>query len=87
MENEPVKQDEKWLLQNRMLKTEVMDLHDVRDNDIEGCLWEWTTEVESREDGCQETKYKLLDESKNKWRRMNRIWRITTFQVLMKLRA
>lgn len=40
MENEPVKQDEKWLLQNRMLETEVMDLHDVGDNDIEGCLWE-----------------------------------------------
>lgn len=40
------KQDEKWLLQNRMLETEVMDFNDVNDNDIEGCLWEWTTEVE-----------------------------------------
>lgn len=29
------KQDEKWLLQNRMLKTEVMDFNDVSDNDIE----------------------------------------------------
>lgn len=56
MENEPVKQDEKWLLQNRMLETEVMDLHDVGDNDIEDCLWEWTTEVEYKGDGSQETK-------------------------------
>lgn len=40
------KQDEKWLLQNRMLETEVMDFNDASDNDIEGCLWEWTTEVE-----------------------------------------
>lgn len=29
------KQDEKWLLQNRMLETEVMDFNDVSDNDIE----------------------------------------------------
>lgn len=70
-----------------MLKIEIMDDQEAGKNEIEDCLWEWTTEVESREDGCQETKYKLLDESKNKWRRMNRIWRITTFQVLMKLRA
>ena len=29
------KQDEKWLLQNRKLETEVMDFNDVSDNDIE----------------------------------------------------
>lgn len=70
-----------------MLKIEIMDDQEAGKNEIEDCLWEWTTEVEWREDRCQETKYKLLDESKNKWRRMNRSWRITTFQVLMKLQA
>lgn len=76
------RQDKKMLLQNRMLKIEIMDIQEAGKNEIEDCLWEWTTEVEWREDG-----YNLLDESKNKWRRMSRIWKITTLQALMKLQA
>ena len=83
------RQDKKMLLQNKILKIEIMDIQEAGKNEIEDCLWEWITEVEWREDGCQETEYKLLDESKNKWRRMNRIWKITTFQAKasMKLQA
>ena len=54
------KQDEKWLLQNRMLETEVMDFNDVSDNDIEGCLWEWASAVEWRRDGRQETEKQVI---------------------------
>ena len=38
-----------------MLETEIMDMKDIGNHEVEDCLWKWATAVERRRDGGQET--------------------------------
>ena len=43
-----------------MLKIEIMDDQEAGKNEIEDCLWEWTTAVEWRREGGQETEKQVI---------------------------
>lgn len=42
-----------------MLETEIMDMEDIGNREVEDCLWEWATAVERRGDGGQETEEQI----------------------------
>ena len=37
-----------------MRETEIMDMEDIGNHEVEDCLWEWATAVERRRDRDQE---------------------------------
>lgn len=43
------------LLKTIMLETEIMDMKDIGNHEVEDCSWEWATAGERRGDGGQDT--------------------------------
>ena len=64
-------QDKKWLLKKRMMEMEIMNFHDVGKNKVKDCGNEQLKKKTGAGIEVKKLTAQLLDELKNKWRRIN----------------